>query len=95
MTDDDWVDSQMPAPRIVQKLCPCPEWLPINSAPKNGDRILLRCANGEAGDRWAEKCVTIGQWNKHEVFGVPSPADWYSDSGYWLEPDAWMPLPTP
>ncbi|MGL5065191.1 MAG: hypothetical protein ACRC62_34915 [Microcoleus sp.] len=68
------------------------EWHPIDTAPTDGTRVLLRCLDGEPDDRSAHRSVSIGRWDRHEVFGVPSP-DWYDDSGSYLEPDGWMPLP--
>jgi hypothetical protein len=67
-------------------------WRSMDTAPQDGTRVLLRCLDGDAKDRSASKSVSIGHWDKHEVFGVPSP-DWYNDAGHFLEPDGWLPLP--
>jgi hypothetical protein len=71
------------------RFCRCPEWLPMDSAPKDSDRIYVRHGHGDE-----PKKVTIAQWNNQDVWGTGY-FDWHDDSGKWLDPDAWMPLPTP
>jgi len=72
---------------------PAPTWRSIDTAPKNGVRILLKCLNGTGAESIGPShFVTIGQWTKPDSFAVSEP-DWYCDSGYWLDPDGWSPLP--
>jgi hypothetical protein len=57
-------------------------WQPIDTAPKDGTRILL----------WTEDRVVIGRWYDNALFGL----GWRHDDGNFTEPDGmthWMPVP--
>jgi hypothetical protein len=69
------------------------DWLTIDSAPKDGTRILIRFehdnykyASPEDRDRWEEVCIAHwvdhsgGGWTWHGICGIPT---------------HWMPLPLP
>ena len=58
-----------------------PEWLPIESAPKDGIDIWLY-------DRQWSPDPQIGYWCYHL-------GSWLSDSGSKLNPTRWQPLPEP
>lgn len=56
-------------------------WLPIESAPKDGSRMLLRSANPKA-----RYTIVVGKWNVK--FN-----EWQSDPGAWpIHPDFAMSL---
>lgn len=79
--------------RSHQLICRPMGWRPMVTAPTDGTRVMLRCLDGATmGHHSAHRSVSIGHWDKHEVFGVLSP-DWYCDADYLLEPDGWLPLP--
>lgn len=56
-------------------------WLPIESAPKDGTRILAL---------WSDECAASAIWHNHDQGG-----NWYTDIGFskLIEPTHWMPLP--
>lgn len=69
-------------------------WLPIETAPKDGTRVLvyatLRGASLSGRD-WKKdlgKWVVIAAWE--EEYNV-----WWDGSQCTLEPTHWMPLPAP
>lgn len=73
---------------------PAVEWRPIDTAPKDGTRILV-CSPGSDYNQ-----INIARWGVGEPFGE-TPA-WVTDSegpGYSTElegedePSHWMPLP--
>lgn len=68
------------------------DWQPMDTAPKDGRRILLRCLDGDFPDRAAHKSVSIGSWRTIEVF-LTFTDGWWDDQSYWLDPDGWLPLP--
>jgi hypothetical protein len=71
------------------------EWLPIESAPKDGTLIILA----------RDERVTVGQWQDPETDGAGWDGDdyeayWHSwDGGFLNDPEYcashWMPLPDP
>jgi hypothetical protein len=62
------------------------EWQPIETAPKDGTRVLLYYRN-YCGDGWL---VTIGEWNDQDE---PN-ATWEHEFGSG-DADAWQHLPSP
>lgn len=60
------------------------EWQPIETAPKNGKRILL--ASGSSH-------VFTGFWDADA--DAPETDGWSDDGGGWWEPHHWTPLPEP
>jgi hypothetical protein len=64
------------------------EWQPIETAPKDGTRVLV-CDTGI--DRWvcSARAVSVGA-DSHEVV-------WLDDADSFIDeqPTHWMPLPTP
>lgn len=70
-------------------------WQPIETAPKNGDEIILGCSRGK--ERWSES----GFWHDGSENYWKS-SGWYSemDRGNLLtatrsNPTHWMPFPEP
>ena len=61
------------------------KWQPIDTAPKDGTRVLL--TDG--------KFTQIGLWC--QWLSVPgNPEEWFYEGGRgWNDPTHWMPLPTP
>ena len=68
-------------------------WLPIESAPRDGSRVLLYCAwNG----------VVRGKWES-DKYGKPPRPYWTNDCEYTFgklatrkdQPTHWQPLPPP
>lgn len=80
------------------------EWQPIETAPKNGQWLLL-CYQNQLGKwRWA-----IGSWETEILMDAEfghdeyAPAGWYEspescpyeNDAFLIEPTHWMPLPGP
>lgn len=70
-----------------------PEWQPIETAPKDGTRILLWCVHQNAQyakDARAEgwEAAVIGEWTTHNGGGWV----WHGLAGKHTH---WMPLPAP
>jgi len=71
-------------------------WLPIETAPKDGTRIILRCPNIGAVEGWWD-CVDGGG------FEEGPPIFWWTTEndliifgdGSYDDPTHWMPLPPP
>lgn len=66
------------------------EWKPIESAPKDGTRILLF---GHRGDQF-----DIGSWGPHGVYIRKTgtyEAAWGSGAKHYVGATHWQPLPTP
>lgn len=61
-------------------------WKPIKTAPKDGTQLLLANAPDEDG-----------VWAVRQGFYEDAPASrrWYDIDGEEIEPDYWMPLPSP
>lgn len=60
------------------------KWLPIETAPKDGTRVMLIAMGGLIG---------IGGWGFETRY---SDYAWLMDSySYWLTPTHWQPLPAP
>ena len=76
-----------------------PQWQPIETAPKDGTRILVRDPEypGAAGisvawwtdtdPGWHDSDNGVGWWINGTV------ADWHLEEYLELHPDLWMPLP--
>lgn len=64
------------------------EWLPIESAPKNGAEILA-FASGEFGDLF----YGVAQWAEANAAFTNSVAGWFWP--FAIRPTHWMPLPPP
>jgi hypothetical protein len=63
------------------------EWQPIETAPKDGTRVLV----------YVEPFGSLIGSNTFNLFGRTSGDRWYCD-GVWLDgsvPTHWMPLPEP
>jgi len=68
------------------------DWLPIESAPKDGTRLMISSAREGA-------LVCVGYWVKPEDRG----RDYCQDEDWWhvqfaiggMKPTHWMPLPNP
>lgn len=60
------------------------EWLPIDTAPKDGRRILVRC-------RLIGPCVASAGWDNDS----PNDIRWGVVNDVYAEPTHWMPLPDP
>jgi hypothetical protein len=66
------------------------DWRPIETAPKDGTRILLGCSG----------MVIIGSWSE-EKYARRSRPYWTNDAEHWRgvlstrgnQPKYWMPLP--
>jgi len=74
------------------------EWLSIESAPRNGARVLI--SGGvyylDTGDYYARPFtgVTIAKWdNGHKEWNAGYGEAY--DAEYWHQPTHWMPLPLP
>ena len=62
------------------------KWLPIETAPKDGTRVLLHHPHA------TDETVTAGAWGNWDRDTVC----WITDFGEgWLNPTHWMPLPVP
>jgi hypothetical protein len=58
-------------------------WAPIETAPKDGSRIMLYCP--------IEAAIINGQWREY-----PTHSSWIADDwNYSVHPTHWMPLPAP
>lgn len=66
---------------------PPQEWLPIDSAPRDGTRVRLLCRNGKED---------FGHYEDYTNKPYPTsiPGEWSTDFGNG-EPVKWMPLPPP
>lgn len=71
------------------------EWQPIETAPKDGTRILV--VSGEKGFYTAPGDIGVAHWEKqafpngvHEWVAV-----WCCDQVTTFKPTHWMPLPEP
>lgn len=67
------------------------EWMPIDSAPKDGTRILVGWLGRDQGFR-----VSVAEWRERELW----PQTWWQPSDeslvlHILHPYCWMPLPPP
>ena len=69
-------------------------WQPIETAPKDGTRIII----------FEDGCVRISRWYVHYMNGAPNPhraPEWKQDVMYGhdyygpIKPTHWMPLPKP
>jgi hypothetical protein len=65
------------------------EWQPIDTAPKDGTRILL------VGHRVRE--IDIGHWGNGYYLGRKQGyrQTWVTNPGNMVRPTHWMPLPPP
>lgn len=79
--DGKWLDA-------MAEVCERLTWRPIESAPKDGSRVLLSCPNERAH-------LVIGWWDNGVAYGFsPSLRDGFFEDDYSvLDPDRWMPLP--
>lgn len=80
--DDDWFKDELVGEHseMKERLAKF-EWRPIETAPKDGTKLLL----------WAGNAV-VGQWYA-KVVGTPVwSVSWNGDE---FEPTHWMPLPEP
>jgi hypothetical protein len=59
------------------------QWQPIETAPKDGTRMLLRLSNGEVFSGWGTEHAGFQRFHADGT-----------DIG-WLNPRHWMPLPSP
>ena len=76
------------------------DWRPIDTAPRNGSKVLIVNEEGEM-----DVASYVAQWYESEEFvRKASDGDVYrtirEESGYWLTetvylPTHWMPLPAP
>ena len=61
------------------------EWKTIDSAPKDGAKILASAV----GDGWSAYNIVWWRWHKNGKTG-----SWHTTGSTWL-PTHWMPLPAP
>lgn len=80
------------APALSEKFNGTAEWLPIETAPKNGARVLI----------FRKSHVAIGQFNDDKYLKRPVPFWDGTDAAIWGKawaksnaPTHWMPLPSP
>jgi len=59
------------------------DWMPIATAPKDGNRLCLALWNNDNYLCW----ITIGWWDKKRK------AWWHNPDGRLIPPTHWMPLP--
>jgi hypothetical protein len=82
------------------------DWQPIETAPKDGNKIILYYQNRHNFGRTVMGCwVTDEQANETDTDGVGLEAGWYEQIDNWDdyaqiaihegEPTHWMPLPKP
>ena len=73
------------------------DWRPMDTAPKDGRRILLKCLDWKnlPADRSesGNPIVKIGQWTSTDKYWGCEDLDWCGDHGNFLEPNGWLPLP--
>lgn len=62
-------------------------WMPIESAPKDGTKILV----AKAGTDW----ITIAAHAQHKYRGHPWRELFSCGGVVWREPTHWLPLPPP
>jgi len=66
------------------------EWQPIETAPKDGTRILLYQREGDGMDD--NRTVAEGAWGEW----LPGEYEWCMvQQDAWTAPTHWMPLPEP
>lgn len=70
------------------------DWQPIETAPKDGTRILL------LGKEYGEPKVSIGAYQDNKVWSDESSTTddgygWYGHDNWSPTPTHWMPLPEP
>jgi len=68
------------------------EWQPIETAPKDGTRVLLFHDGGPSED----PCMLVGLWDEtrpEKHYGTKWACEWYS--AFNVYPICWMPLPPP
>jgi len=75
------------------------QWLPIESAPKDGSRIIIAVTGGMYGAKVHEAYFCIdGEWGSDWWLAATQPSDYYigpiSDIMHG-EISHWQPLPTP
>ena len=75
------------------------EWRPMESAPKDGTRILGygRASIPATGDGDASAQIYIVQWDTDTLYGEES-GSWVNSDGFYeiyVEALAWKPLPAP
>lgn len=72
------------------------EWQPIETAPKDGDNVLLfgriDPRHPFEGIRWQKMTVFSGYWDRIDGAWCPSGATW---AGPFMEVTHWKPLPSP
>lgn len=62
------------------------EWLPIETAPRNGTMILVYRPDSKRGDAYIPRVGT-------DIWKVSRECWWHSN--HWSQPTHWMPLPEP
>lgn len=89
-SDDNQADAGAPA--LSEKVNGTSEWLPIETAPKNGARVLI----------FRKSHVAIGQFDDDKYLKRPVPFWSGTDAAIWGKawaksnaPTHWMPLPSP
>jgi hypothetical protein len=76
------------------------EWQPIETAPKDGIRVLIVNEDGDIDiasyiEKWAEELEFVRKAKDGDVYRTTKIDVGYFDSGFTFCPTHWMPLPEP
>ena len=97
--DNEIADLEHDKDNLEFELKELKEWRPMESAPKDGTRILGygRASIPATGDVESSAQTYIVRWETGLTYGDKAGA-WINDDGYYdlhVEPFAWYPIPTP
>jgi len=68
------------------------DWQPIETAPKDGTRVLLYCAKASTQTKWRQGMQAVDYWRTRENAGFEG---WGKFNKSHFPATHWMPLPEP